>query len=138
MATNNRAEVLRALADLLEAHPEVEMPAIDSHGLELTGIRFQLTSHGERAADTAALAAKALPGEFRKLYSDGYFFLFGEFHGAPVKITALREDVCVARQVGTTTKQVKDPAALKLVPEIAIEVPVYEYDCKPILAKVAS
>jgi hypothetical protein len=27
MATNNRAEVLRALADLLEAHPEVEMPA---------------------------------------------------------------------------------------------------------------
>jgi hypothetical protein len=137
MSDSNRSHVLRKLADLLEAHPEVEMPIIDSYDDEITKIRFQFTSHGEKAAAAASVVMKAFPGAFKKTYANAYFFMSGEFEGVPVEINTYRADVCVARKVGTETKQVKDPEALKAIPMVEIKVPVYEYDCKPILGDAA-
>jgi len=135
--TSSRSDVLRQLADLLEAHPEVEMPYVDSYDNEITEIRFQFTSHGGDAAEAASTVTKAFPGAFKKLYGDNYFKLVGEFMGVPVHVNTMRADVCVAREVGTEMKKVQDPEALKAVPMVEIEVPVYEYDCKPILGAVA-
>ena len=133
-----RSDVMRALADLLDQHPEVETPYLDSYDDDINLIRFQFTSHGERATDATATTIKAFPGAFKKTYSNGDFYARGSFAGVRVEIRTLREDVCVAREVGTKTVKQRDPEALKLVPEIEVEVPVYEYDCKPILAGVSS
>jgi hypothetical protein len=133
----HNARVLHALADFLLKNPQIEMPDLDSWE-RVNLIRFQLTSHGDRAAAAAAETAKAFPGAFRKDYNDAYFNLSGEFEGVRVEIRTLREDVCVAREVGTRTVQVPDPEALALVPKLDLEVPVFEYDCKPILAEVSA
>lgn len=136
---SNRIETLRALADMLENHPEVETPNIDAWGTEdINLIRFQLTSHGEDATASAAAIMKAIPGAFTKSYSDDYLTLVGKLAGVSVEIRTMRADVCIARQVGTKAVKQRDPEALKLVPEIEVEVPVYEYDCKPILAKAVA
>lgn len=135
---SNRSDTLRALADLLDEHPEVEMPYVDCWGDEITGIRFQLTSDGDQAAAKAAAVVKAFPGPFRKDWGDDSLTFRGEFAGAPVEVRTNRADVCVARQVGTKTVMKKDPEALKAVPEVEVEVPVYEYDCKPILGPLAA
>jgi hypothetical protein len=137
VTTNPRSEVLHALADLLAEHPEIDVPDVDTYRADIQGIRFQLTSHGDEAASMASLIVKAFPGKFTKQYVDEYFRFWGSFHGVPVRINTMRDDVCEARQVGTTTKSVQDPDALKSVPMVDVEVPVYEYDCKPILAGVA-
>jgi hypothetical protein len=133
-----RSDVMRALADLLDQHPEVETPYLDSYGDDIRLIRFQFTSLGGRAADATATTIKAFPGAFEKTYSDEDFYMRGSFAGVRVEIRALREDVCVAREVGTRTVKQRDPEALKLVPEIEVQVPVYEYDCKPLLGKAVA
>ena len=131
----NRSDVMRAVADLLDQHPEVETPYLDhAWGGDIELIRYQFTSHAEDAADATAKTIKAFPGDFEKTYSEGNFYARGSFAGVRVEIRALREDVCVAREVGTKTVKQRDPAALRLVPEIDVVVPVYEYDCKPLLA----
>jgi hypothetical protein len=129
---------MRALADLLDQHPEVETPDLDSYGGDISLIRFQFTAHGERATDATAKTIKAFPGDFEKTYYGKDFYARGSFAGVRVEIRTLREDVCVAREVGTKTVKQRDPEALKLVPEIEVEVPVYEYDCKPLLAKAVA
>ena len=130
-----RSDVMRALADLLDQHPEVETPDLDSWGGDINLIRFQFTSHGEGAIDATATTIKAFPCAFEKAYSGDDFCARGSFAGVRVEIRTLREDVCVAREVGTKIVKQRDPEALKLVPEIDVEVTVYEYDCKPLLAK---
>ena len=135
--TTQRGDVMRALADLLDRHPEVETPYLDSYGYDIDFIRFQFTAHAEHATAATAAVVKAFPGAFEKRYSGGYFYMTGTFAGVPVEIRAMREDVCVAREVGTKIVKQRDPEALKLVPEIEVAVPVYEYDCKPILGGVA-
>lgn len=134
----SRSATLRELANLLEAHPEIEMPNIDPYGSDLEMIRFQLTSLGDAAAATAALIVKAFPGPFRKTYDESYFTFTGQFAGVPVEVRTMRADVCVARQVGTKTVLRPDPVALEAVPDIEVEVPVFEYDCKPVLAEAVA
>jgi len=134
-----RSDVMRAVAELLDQYPEVETPHLDpSWRGDIELIRFQFTSHAEYAANETAKTIKAFPGDFEKTYSEGNFYARGSFAGVRVEIRALREDVCVAREVGTKTVKQRDPEALKLVPEIEVEVPVYEYDCKPLLAEAVA
>lgn len=135
--TASRSDVLRALADLLDQHPEIETPNVDSYGGEINMIRFQLTSHGEEAAPVAAAIVKAFPGRFEKVYSGQYFTFVGAFAGTRVEVRTMRADVCVARQVSTRMVTQKDESAVAALPDIEVEVPVFEYDCKPILAAVA-
>jgi hypothetical protein len=137
MNTTNRVNILRKIADLLEAHPEIETPYLDTYDHNIDCIRFQFTSHGERAADAAAAVMKAFPGPFTKRYVGDDFYLYGKFEGVTVDIRTRREDVCVARQVGITTQKVRDPEAAAAVPFVEVEIPVFEYDCKPILSSVA-
>ena len=136
--TTNRTHVLRKIADLLEAHPEIETPYLDTYGLGINLIRFQFTSHGTEAAAAAAAVIKAFPGSFTKVYNGDDLTLRGSFEGVPVQIRTHREDVCTARQVGVTTQKVRDASLAAAVPFVDIEVPVYEYDCKPILSGVSA
>ena len=132
--TSNRVHIMRKIADLLAEHPEIETPYLDKYGYDIKLIRFQFTSHGEGAANAAAAVVKAFPGSFCKSFAGDSFNLYGTFEGVPVEIRTMREDVCTARQVGVTTQKVRDPEAAAAVPFINIEVPVYEYDCNPILS----
>ena len=137
--TSNRTHILRKIADLLEAHPEIETPYLDADDTyDISAIRFQFTSHGDRAADAAAAVVKAFPGSFRKQFNEGDFYLYGIFEGVKVDIRTRREDVCTAREVGMTTRKVRDPEKAAAVPFVNIEVPVYEYDCNPILSGVSA
>ena len=92
--TSNRSNVLRKLADLLEAHPEIEMPYLDSNyaDFDINTIRFQFTAHGEAAADAAAAVTKAFPGPFQKVFNDDDFYLYGKFEGVTVDIRIDRAD----------------------------------------------
>ena len=136
--TSNRTHILRKIADLLAEHPEIETPYLDTYDYDIDAIRFQFTSHRDRAAEAAAAVVKAFPGSFRKEFEGDSFTLYGTFEGVKVEIRTMREDVCTAREVGTTTKKVRDPEKAAAVPFVNIEVPVYEYDCNPILSGVSA
>ena len=136
--TTNRIHILRKIADLLETHPEIETPYLDTYEFDIQAIRFQFTSHGERAATATAAVMKAFPGAFNKVFSGDDFNAYGLFEGVKVEIRTRREDVCTAREVGVTTQKVRDPEKAAAVPFIDVQVPVYEYDCNPILSAVTS
>ena len=136
--TSNRVHIMRKIADLLAEHPEIETPYLDVYDYDINLIRFQFTSHGTEAVAAASAVIKAFPGSFTKVYNGDDLTLRGSFEGVPVQIRTHREDVCTARKVGVSTKKVRDPEAAAAVPFVDIEVPVYEYDCNPILSGVSA
>jgi hypothetical protein len=87
---------LRALADLMEACPDVPLPF---HGrLDPIVIHFLRDSDPIPAMTDAA---RALGGPWHWQIRDytgtgggAYFDLLGEFHGLPVKLVARRDDAC--------------------------------------------
>jgi hypothetical protein len=86
----------RALADLMEACPDVPLPF---HGrLDPIVIHFLRDSD---PIPSMADAARALGGPWHWRIRDytaagggAYFDLVGEFHGLPVKMVARRDDAC--------------------------------------------
>lgn len=120
---------LRALADLLEAQPELMKP----HGA------LQVIPLGEQQSrEQLAVWARALPGKKDKQINDTFANLVGTLRGVQVKVVAYRDEVCerVVTGTETVTKKVKDPEALAAVPEIEVteEVEQVEWVCRPMLA----
>jgi hypothetical protein len=120
---------LRALADLLEQHPELKTP---HYGIDVI-------PHGpEQSREQLAVWARALPGKKDKQISEKLASLVGYLRGVKVTVIAYRDEVCerVTTGVETVTKKVKDPEALAAVPEVEVteEVETYEWICRPMLA----
>lgn len=134
---------LRALADVLEDHPEVPLPH-DGHGDSGIAIMF-LSGTDPRSA--LAAAARAIPCNWRKDASDAagdypaYFDMYGSLHGLKLHLTAYRDAVCERIVTGTreVTEMVKDPAALAAVPEVEVTRTVedIEWVCGSVLAPTA-
>lgn len=123
---------LRALADLLDANPNIELPMT---GQSYDPLQWVLT-HDESQAETLATIARALPGQLSKSGNDEFFRLKGQIRGFYVKILADRDEVCTRRVVGTRE-------VVETVPDPSVEVPlverkrteeIVEWDCGPILA----
>jgi hypothetical protein len=144
-ATNPRAayiDGLRALASVLEAHPEVPLP-YEGTGTEMA---FHFL-HGADPRAAMAETARALPCAWRKEtrdYEDGtaYFDLHGQLAGLKVRLCAYRDAVCTRVKVGTreVTETVKDPAALAGVPEVEVTrtEDIVTWDCGSLLAPAAA
>lgn len=124
---------LQALVDLLRAHPELDSPFRYSEILHPV-------SHVESPKDTLAQWARAT-SHLRpsKSYDGDYAELMISFGpGVEVKVYASRNLVCERIVTGTTevTKTVKDPEALKAVPDVEVTetVELVEWRCEPLLS----
>lgn len=123
------ADGLRKVADFVEANPELaeylrysfDMVNAYSNDPEVLAAFIKA---GKRHGAEATKAAKG----------DEWFYARLRWGRVELHVNAHRNQVCEARQVGTKTVKQKDPAALAAVPEVEVEVPVYEWDCKPLLA----
>jgi hypothetical protein len=144
--SNHRADYvkgLRALADILEASPEVPLPYTGS--VSEIAINAFLHSKDPRAAIVATVRAftgVAWDKETRdgKGSDDSYFDMLGSLHGLRLRLTSYRDAVCERVVTGTreVTETVKDPAKLAEVPEIEVTKTVEEVEwrCAPILKPV--
>ena len=132
MTTTEYVHSLRALADLLETHPELPKPVIG-----YTTVRFDYW--GNDPAEVAKLA-RAIPGTMAKndpkesSFDEKYYELtsnikVGKF---TVTVSAYRSSVCERVQTGTETVVVPEVVA---VPEHTIERPIYAVNCSPLLEK---
>jgi hypothetical protein len=128
---------LRALADILENHPEVPLPH-DGTGSEIA-INAFLTSDDPRAE--LAAAARAFPCAWRKGARDGeygdYFDLHGELHGLKLRLTAFREAICTKVVTGTEDREVEEVVTPAVTRTVTKPVPVVEWVCTPVLAPAA-
>lgn len=127
---------LRALADLLDANPDLKLPYEGSTG-ELLVI---LTSEDDQKAALAAWA-RALPGEKRKDVRGATFDLYGSLHGLRLQVIASRDQVCRKVVTGTreVTKTIPDPSVEVPTVEVTETVETVEWVCEPILGeRVAS
>lgn len=128
---------LRALAEVLEQHPEVPLPYNPTQGV----ISFHFLFGENPRADMAA-TVRALPCRLDKdPRGDDYFDLIGRLHGLNVRLVAFRQDVCTRVVVGTreVEEEVPDPDALAQVPTVTQTrlVEDVEWQCTPLLASAA-
>lgn len=109
---------LQAMVDFLAEHPEA-IRTWDNFQLDL--FFYPPDTVGQLAE-----AAKRLGGRWDKSTGGSYFFLTKSFPGGhAIHLNASRESVCTRVQVGTTSVEVPDPDA----PKIVVETPVYEWVC---------
>lgn len=125
---------LRALADLLDAHPQVPLPHYGTSGAPMA--IFFLSGEDPKAALVAA--TRAFPGPKQKGVWDTYYDVQGSLHGLHYKLTAFRDAVCERIVTGTreVVEEVPDPEALAAVPKVTVTTTVedVEWKCSPLLA----
>jgi hypothetical protein len=129
------ARGLRALADLLDAHPELPLP--------YTGTGLSALNWIDVGADmqrSAAIFARVMPGTVTKSVSGnaGQFYLDFTLHGLSLRWIAPREEMCERVVVGTREVEIEepDPEALAQVPKVKRTETVedVEWQCRPVLA----
>lgn len=122
---------LRALADLLDQHPEVPLPYSGTKQSPLL-----IVPH-ENQRQVLADVARAFPGTVRKDVRDGYFDLYASVEGLHVQVIAYRSEVCERVVIGTreVTREVLDPEALAAVSRVTVTETVedVEWICSPLL-----
>lgn len=127
---------LRQLADLLEQHPDLELPFDGrSHPISV-----YLTTKEDQRTPLAAWT-RVLPG--RKTKSKGgthdeYFNVRVRLRGLDFQIVANRAEVCERIVVGTreVVTEVPDPEAVAALPKVEVREVVedVEWRCGPLLA----
>jgi hypothetical protein len=133
--TTETVTALRALADLLEANPHLSSPFRPGLGVAV----HHYLGYGveDKKADLRNWARATSHLRPSKAYTD-YAELDIDFGGGVViKVYAEREEVCERVVKGTreVTKTVKDPEALKSVPDVMVTETVedVEWICRPLL-----
>lgn len=124
---------LRALADILDQHPEIPLP----YEGRLGTISWPVYDGG--AERLAAIARVVIPGRREKDTSlDGYFKVIGKLHGLSLEVWSTRQLVCERIVTGTreVTREVPDPEALAAVPTVTVTETVEDvtWECAPLLA----
>lgn len=108
---------LRMLADLLQSHPELELPYTGRSKYEPLSVNL-IGDEGQRAQ--MAAWARALPGKKDKAaVSDTYFRIDGALRGLGIRVLANRAEVCEKRVIGTqeVTEEIPDPEAVAALPK---------------------
>jgi len=132
---------LRQIADFLEAHPDVDLPHLNS---VITG-KFEDTLNifivdGDQKAKLATIA-RAM-GRAEKLMAGGDVRVIRRFAGITLVAQASRSEVCerIVTATREVTEEIPDPkalaaatAAVPLIPVTRIEETV-EWRCTPLLA----
>ena len=117
-----RVKGLRALADFLEANPEIEAPYAE--------LRFKLFCANKNQIAEAARRYAPLT----KTNYGSWYLLVRDFGGGVVlDWTIEREKVCRRVQTGTQiVSKPKVPDGVEMEYE-QVEEPVYEWECEPLL-----
>lgn len=134
---------LRALADLLDAHPEIRLPFEGTEMPISWGVHGTYVPEGKDVPEEVAdLARLLVPGTRTKDVDDSYYRLRGNLHGLRTEVWALRDSVCERVVTGTreVTTEVPDPDALAAVPTVTVTetVETVEWVCAPLLAPVSA
>lgn len=129
---------LRALADVLEAHPEVPVPY---HGNQ-ADITISAFLHSEDPRAELAAAARAFPCNWEKAVRDdgtygSYFDLHGKLHGLSLRLTAYRDAVCERVVTGTRDIEVEEEIRPAETRKVVKQVETAEWVCHPLLAPAA-
>lgn len=128
---------LRALADALDAHPEIPLP------FDGIGTTLSIAFHGhefetDRVAAMTSAARLLMPGQRTKHADNAYYRVRGALHGLRIEVWAMREQVCerVVRGTKHVTREVPDPDALAAVPTTTVTETIedVEWVCRPLLA----
>jgi hypothetical protein len=125
---------LRALADLLDQHPEVPLPYDGTS----TPITIMHLGTNPATRDAFAATVRAFPGHRSKDADGTYFDVTVDVHGLKVKVTTYRDAVCERVVTGTreVTREVPDPDALAAVPTTTVTETVEDvrWECAPLTA----
>jgi hypothetical protein len=129
---------LRALADLLDQHPQIPLP-LDGVGLPIS-IGFHGPAIEDHAGEMAAAARILIPGTRNKAADDGYFRVRGMLHGLQLEVWAMRDQVCERVVTGTreVPREVPDPAVQVPTVTVLETVEDVEWRCAPLLAGASS
>jgi len=131
------ADNLRAVAELLDAHPELPEPYITTQGGR-ANLNWFLQLEGNEAEQkaTAAVIVKTLGGKWNKRdHYEGKFAFAQTRGGVDLFVQVTREAVC--ERVVTGTKTVTVPAK-PAEPEQVIEREIVEWRCESLLAEAKS
>ncbi len=119
---------LRALAQFYETNPDFPMPYLFGATVPYGVGAFPRDE--QTSAERFAELVHMLGGDRSKNFDDDYANVTREFGpGVRLQVWAQREQVCTRTQVGTVTEMRPDPNA----PQVEVEVPVFAYDCTPVL-----
>lgn len=143
--TRTMSDTLRAVADLIDAHPELPFPpytTVHSHTPERADLAWNLHINGN-AADAADQKAKAagilrtLGGTWDKdFWDDTDRADFQQSRdGLNLRVTVQRSAVCERVVVDTETVTIP---AVEAQPERTETREVVEWRCEPVLSEVAS
>jgi hypothetical protein len=127
---------LRALADILENHPEVPLPYDGNLG-DLAINDFLNTASPR---EDLAAAARAFPIRWQKHVrgtvegSPDYFDLKGELHGLKIRLTAYRDAVCTKIVTGTEEREVEKVITPAVTETVTETVETYEWVCESVMA----
>lgn len=132
---------LREIADWLDAHPEVELPYLNSSstGSLVPTLTIMLGSWNDDQREQMATIGRAM-GTFDKHArpNGDRFTIYRRFAGIVLAATADRDEVCERVVVATreVTEEVPDPEALAAVPLVSVTKTVedVEWVCRPLLA----
>ncbi|OZM74007.1 hypothetical protein CFN78_06890 [Amycolatopsis antarctica] len=128
------ARDLHALADFIAANPQL------ADYFRYTKVAVNVFPRTDNPTAELAEFARTARRNGAKVTKDGddeWFFVRASFGGhAKVELNAHREKVCERVQTGTetVTKTVPDPTVDVPMVELTEEVPVYAWECKPLLA----
>lgn len=115
-----RADGLRAMADLIDQNPELA-------GSEYVPLRLLVPASD---ADEMSRLVRQLGGARAKEATNDYLTVVRELGGqVGLEVYAQRQKVCEAVVVGSETVEVPDPNA----PKVVIERDVVEWRCAPVL-----
>lgn len=117
------ADGLRALADLVEPHPEIEERIRVGGGVSAI---FMATT-----PDELATFSRVIGGARRKDASDDFVRVIRDLGGGvAIRVIGDREQVCTRRVVGTETVEVPAVEAQEARTEVR---EIVEWDCAPVL-----
>lgn len=130
-AVENANKTIVALRDVSDFIAEHDLPLPTSIEFTSYDEAVRIFFYYDTLKEDVLQWLRAL-GQFDKNYSYEYTRFRGQIESTPVELTFSRETVCARKQVGTRAETREVPVTTRTE---TVQVPIYEWDCEPVLAK---
>lgn len=141
MTARSAADTHRAIADFIDAHPDIPPPfaSVYDHLPHKADLRWYLHINGKGdetvQRETAQAILRAIGGKWSKDFDERDATFEQERDGLSLQVIVKREAVCERRVVGT--ERVTLPA-VEAQPERTEVREIVEWDCSPVLAEAVT
>lgn len=125
---------LRAVAELIEAHPDLPAPMVTGYSSGRVEVDW-FVNHDNQQRDTMLAIRRGIGGTWHKAPSETYYLLRRDYAGAVLTIYADREQVCERVVVGTETVTIPAQPAVEAQPERTEVREVVEWRCEPVIVE---